>query len=186
MYKLKINFLDFIPKTFFNLEKYEGEVKNKINTSFITTVHPLFYDKIRFLLIYKKLVQKQKIFIQQHGSGYQDGIKDFNLAIIIENRIGKSISWGKVDKKQICLAVPQIKKINVNYKSKKILFLSTVNSYFLHYCKFLSSYSNSMKRIELTLNLSNFLKNNIREKIFYKDHCRHFSEKELIRKNFKK
>jgi len=185
MYNLKINFLDFIPKTFFNLEKYESELKKKINTSFLTTSHPLLYDKLRFLLIYKKLIEKKKIFIHQHGSFYQDGFKDFNLNRIIESSIGTFISWGNVDKKQICLPAPQIKTINVNYKSKKILFLSTVNLYFGYFCDYSSKYTNSIKRINLTLNLLNFLKKNIREKIFYKDDYFHFSEKDLIRKKFK-
>jgi len=187
MHNLKVNFLDFIPKTFFNLDEYEKEAKRKSNTNFLISPTTLFNDKSRFLLFYKKIIRKKKIFVQQHGSYYQDGRKEYKPLIRLEeDRVGKLIFWGKLEKKHICLPSPQIKRININYKSKKILFLSILNFYFSYYCDYFSNYTNSVKRINLTLDLLNFLKKNIREKIFYKNQNFHFnfSENELIRKKF--
>jgi len=184
MHNLKVNFLDFMPKTFFNLDEFEKEAKKKNNTNFFIWYTSLFNDKLRFLLNYKKIIEKKKIFVQQHGSYYQDGKKAHrHLARLVEDRIGKLIFWGKLEKKQICLPTPQVRKININYKSKKILFLSHTNPFFGYYCDS-NKYKVAIKRIRQTLDIIGFLKKDIREKIFYKVQITHFTEKKLIKKKF--
>jgi len=185
MYNLKINFLDFIPKTFFNLFKYNKEAKEKSNTSFLITSHVLLDDKTRFLLIYKKLIKKKKIFNQQHGSAYQEVLKNLNLMPIIEDKISTQIFWGNANRKKICLPSPQISKINVNYHKKKILFISHPNMYFAYAGHPVTHYKVSMQRIELTLKFLKSLDKNIKDKIYYKYLYRHFVEKDLIKKKIK-
>jgi len=186
MYNLKVNFFDFIPKTFFKLHQYEKKIRETGDSNYLMPSHPLLYDKLRLLLVYKKLIKKKKIFIQQHGGNYQDFPRKLSISLItiLENSLGKTIYWGKAFKKKIYLPTPQIKKIAVNYASKKILFLSTFNFYFYYYLDYSYRYDNCMKRIELTLDLLKSLTKSIREKIYYKDHVFHFSEKELIKKKF--
>lgn len=39
MHNLKVNFLDFMPKTFFNLDEFEKEAKKKIIPIFLYRAH---------------------------------------------------------------------------------------------------------------------------------------------------
>jgi len=187
MHNLKINFFDFIPKTFFNLQEYLRVAQTKINTNYLTTAHVILNDKLRFLFLYRKLLGKKKIFIQQHGSDVNSFSKGLDVIGDYEKEFDYFISWGKTKKikKNTFLPTPQIKKYNYNFLNKSILFISTGNYYLLPTSIMQLQFDQCIKRILNTTTFLGLIKKNLKKKIIYQPHNDgQFKEVDLIKEKF--
>jgi len=187
MHNFKINFFDFIPKTFFNLKEYLKVAQAKKNTNYLTTSHVILNDKLRFLLLYQKFLSKNKIFIQQHGSDYNSFFKNLDLLEAYEKDFDYFISWEKKKKikKNTFLPTPQIKKYNLNFLNNRILFISTLNFYLSISLNNSMRFDQCIKRILSTITFLGMIKKNLKKKIIYQPHnLGQFKEVDLIKEKF--
>jgi len=165
MHNFKNNFFNFIPKTFFNLKEYIKVAQVKNNTNYLTTAHVILNDKLRFLLLYRKFLSKNKIFIQQHGSDYNSLSKGLDIMQDYEMEFDYFLSWGKTKKvkKNTFLPTPQIKKYNLNFFNNRILFISTTNFYLFPGRPI--QFEKCIKRILKSMVFLDLIKKNLKKKI---------------------
>jgi len=185
MHNFKINFFNFIPKTFFNLKEYIKVAQAKNNTNYLTTGHVILNDKLRFLFLYRKFLSKNKIFIQQHGSDYNSFSKGLDIMGDYEMEFDYFISWGKTKKikKNTFLPTPQIKKYNLNFFNNRILFISTLNCYLFPGRQI--KFERCIKRILKSMVFLDLIKKNLKKKIIYQPHdVGQFKEVDLIKEKF--
>ena len=146
-------------------------------------------DKKFTPLLFKEL--GGKIISVQHGSSYGDA----SISLTHEYLFDKFISWGHKNHenykvKFTPLPSPQLRK-KMNYDkikhNHKILFVSTSNVFFQRKYVKMRSFDESCLRIKNSYEfLKNLNKKNI-SKILYKDsNYGHFSEKDFLKRNFKK
>ena len=131
--------------------------------------------------------QKGRIFSVQHGGNYGDLYLQRGS---MEYGADKFISWGqkKIQNFDIDFQPLPSPQLKISYKknnSEKILFVSTPNFYC--YPRYVSaqSFDDSMQRINSTISFLSSLGERYMDNINYKDYSSHFSEKNILEKEFK-
>ena len=195
--------LKYIPKSFYEIKnkKIKNFFLNCKNKVMLCSASSIVDDDKKFIpLLFKEL--GGRIVCIQHGSAYGD--VSLSIGAGHEYSFDKFISWGQKDHenykvKFLPLPSPQLRK-KIEFRNiennKKILFVSTSNFFFFPKYTKTRSFNENCNRIKNTYFFLKNIKKSIHQNIFYKDFQQnifnkdllhgHFSEKELLRSEFKK